>query len=72
MNAGLDRRQAQVRSLLGHIRRNGMSSADPSESFRQAAREQDEATSVAEEPVVAQPHARDNQTQLQESTNAHE
>jgi sec-independent protein translocase protein TatA len=50
----------------------GKSLGEAIRNFRQAAREQDEHISVAEEPAAAQPYAPDNQPQLQESANAHE
>ena len=50
----------------------GKSLGEAIRSFRQAARDQDERTSVAEEPAAAQPYAPDNQNQLRESTNARE
>jgi sec-independent protein translocase protein TatA len=49
----------------------GKSLGDAIRSFRQAARDQDERASVAEEPAAAA-YAPDHQPQLQESTNARE
>ena len=50
----------------------GKSLGEAIRSFRQAVRDDDGRTPVAEEQVSAQPYAPENKTQLQESTNTNE
>ena len=56
----------------GRIGGIGKSLGEAIRNFRQAARDRDEHTPVAADQSVVQPYSPENQTQLQESTNASE